>query len=539
MKVYGDSQVQPRPMHGVKRNTVASQQTLGDGGQLQRLGQGMSDAAQYLEARKDALQKQSDLDEFNRAKVLTVNTWLPQEQEYLNLKGRNAFNISDQAGKAYDDMTSDIKSKLSSQRSQDMYSTWFDEQRAVYMKPIFEHNIKERDTSLDESTKASMRIDAEYAARNFTDQKKVSQARISYFSSVKSLAAQKGLTDEQLAVEILDAMAYWHKTQFDKRLELDPELAEEYLDHYIDEFADPSKARELIIKRETQQEKDWDAEQEDNYTLTFGRVINGTTNQDEIAAEFALGLFDDKQYNALIKALDNVTEGPRVDDPDAVLNLAENYGDMTVSDIANTEGVTTDTLEKYMDKNIKLTRGLLSDGEDWQTSRKQAYNQALDLFELAFPEIKGTTLGGGFILNIGGQSSTEALQAKTKLYSRVEALPPEERTDDNIIRIANEIIELLDNPTLQQGRKQGLTAIQGYKKRKEHILATTEPNSSKRTKLLDALNDEDDQSVSDADYGYQSPIEKLASDEEFTDFMKNFTDLEIQRINSINKGMNP
>jgi len=30
MQIYNQSQVQPRPMHGVKRSSVASEETLGD-----------------------------------------------------------------------------------------------------------------------------------------------------------------------------------------------------------------------------------------------------------------------------------------------------------------------------------------------------------------------------------------------------------------------------------------------------------------------------------------------------------------------------
>ena len=246
MQIYDQSQIQQRPMHGVKRSSVASQETLGDGGQQQRFGNALVKMADDNADKLKRLQDQHDLDRELQVETLFDNDWRDMESEGLNRKGSNAFGLTDESIKWWDETKSKYAATLDNDDQRRAFNIQTGRKRDSRLRRLMGHESLQRDVSLTNSVNAKITSTIEHAALNPFDNEAIRSAHISIRQTILSQSNRLGWDAEVLNAETATKLNALHTWVIDALIETDAGEARAYYNSFKHEVLDRSTIEKNI-----------------------------------------------------------------------------------------------------------------------------------------------------------------------------------------------------------------------------------------------------------------------------------------------------
>ena len=244
MQVYSHTTIQPKPVYAVKRSSVASQQTLGDGGQLQQLGQGLIHADNVSQEHEQKIQDQRDLDRALLTESQATDDLMKFELESLNRQGINAYGLADEANKWWEDTLSKYADTLENDAQKRTFQGRMTKKRPSSLRRLSSHETNQRNISLTNSANANMARNIELAALAPFDNEVIVDAYNSIKQIVDGQAIRLGWDNDVKQAETAGQISALHQNVIEAQANEDLAWAKDYFKANKDEMS--AKARKSV-----------------------------------------------------------------------------------------------------------------------------------------------------------------------------------------------------------------------------------------------------------------------------------------------------
>jgi len=295
-------------MHGVKRSSGASQQTLGDGGRLQQLGQGLTHADNVIQAHEKKIQDQQNLDRVLLNESQFNNELRDFELESLNRQGNNAYGLTDESNKWWDDTKSRYSDALENDDQRKAFENQINRRRDSSLRRLAAHEINQRNISLTNSANAKITSTIELAALNPFDNDEIVRAHTSIRQTLNNQAQRLGWDNEVLQAETAGKLSALHQNVIAAQANEDLAAAKEYFKANKEEISAKARksVKDVFKTLERQQATQAKAQQKiftDQYKDMRKVVMSGAMLTPEFESDYSglSMLIDDKAIGRDIK----------------------------------------------------------------------------------------------------------------------------------------------------------------------------------------------------------------------------------------------
>lgn len=164
---YSTAQVEERALPGVRQSSVASPSLFaGNAGQLQQVGQGLSNLGEGVENVARQMQERENADMIFRAETALKDDYLKFEQQVRQRKGVAAWGVLPDTEKFFADQGKVHSEMLQNDTQRRLFGQTLARMRVSAMGAAAEYESGERRRSMEESAKASITSSINLAAAN-------------------------------------------------------------------------------------------------------------------------------------------------------------------------------------------------------------------------------------------------------------------------------------------------------------------------------------------------------------------------------------
>lgn len=174
------------------------------------------------------MQEQEDANNVLRAETEIKARMAEQQIAFKDRRGQNAWGLTKEATKSWDDNYKEINSGLTTQRQQQMLAQRTANTRLSFFESMSAHEQTQRREALESNAKANIQATISFATANAGNPDVLAEARMDIKRHVGFLAQSNGWTKDRREVELTEQLTEMH-TQIIQELALEtPGAAKEY-----------------------------------------------------------------------------------------------------------------------------------------------------------------------------------------------------------------------------------------------------------------------------------------------------------------------
>ncbi|MEX2125494.1 MAG: hypothetical protein WD795_16495 [Woeseia sp.] len=217
-------QVSTNPLHGVPVRATRS------GDALQSVGAGLQAVGDATAAFAIRQQNQRNVEQTMLAETTLKDSYRDFETAAVERRGTNAWGVVGDAEKWFQQNVAEIESKLENDEQRGIFKMTASDLRKTSLDSFAKFESRERQVSVEQSTKASIAGSIDLAARHAGEPEAVAAARTDVLKRLQMLSVSNGWTPERMQTETSDTLAGMHRQVLEQLADSDPEGARAYFD---------------------------------------------------------------------------------------------------------------------------------------------------------------------------------------------------------------------------------------------------------------------------------------------------------------------